>query len=70
MALRLQFRVQQLPVDGDFEATAVGRRQFDLLDYVLVFLEQLFRQTHGPAGVVSDRAVDNFNGKHKAHPII
>jgi hypothetical protein len=31
---------------------------------VLELFKQFIRQAHGPAGVVSDRAIDNFDLKH------
>ena len=64
VTFRLQFRVQQLSVDGHLKAASIRRYKRDLLDGVFVLFEQFIHQADGPSGVMSDRAVDNFDGEH------
>jgi hypothetical protein len=48
-----------LVVDRHLKAPAVGRQQGDRFDLRLERLKQFGRQTDGPTGVVSNRAVFN-----------
>lgn len=59
-----QLAVDQPAVHADFEAATVGGDQPDRFDVGFEFLEQFGRQTDGPVGVVSDRAVDDFDFDH------
>jgi len=59
-----QLGVQQLPIRGHFEPAAIRWHKHNVLDQVLIVPEQLFRQAHGPAGVMSDRAVDDLDLQH------
>ena len=68
MPVGLQLGVHQPIVDGHFKATAIRRNERDPLDQVLEMLEQLTCQAHGPVGVVSDRAVDDFDSQHTPSP--
>ena len=53
----IQFRVQQLAIDGQLEATAAGWNQLQILDLLLEGGQQLGRQTDGLGLVVSHRTV-------------
>lgn len=64
MAVRCQFRIQQLSIDSHFKSSAIGRGQFDLFHQMLIMFEQFFGQAHGPIGVVSDCAVNDLNFQH------
>jgi hypothetical protein len=61
MAARLQFRVQQLPIDADFEPAPVRGRQDERFDLRFEFLEQFGRQTDGARSIVSDRAINQVD---------
>ena len=61
MAVCLQLRVQQLPVEADFKAASIRGGQDELFNLRLKFLEQFCRQTDGARGVVSDRAIDQVD---------
>ena len=61
----LQFGIDQRSVDSDLEAASVRGNQHYRFNHMLKFLEQIFFQAHGPVGVMSDCAVDNFNLKHR-----
>ena len=63
--MRLQLRIQQLPVDSHFKASAIRWHERHPFDRMLVILEQFFCQAHGPTQIVSDRAIDNFYFEHK-----
>lgn len=52
-----EFGVHQFPVDGQFEAAAAGRLQFEALQLLFEFREDLARQTDGTRLVVSGGAV-------------
>ena len=65
MTMQLDFLVQQLAIHSHLKPSAIRRYKSDRLDYMLIMLEQFFRQAHGPTGVVSDRAVNNFDLQHK-----
>jgi hypothetical protein len=53
----LQFRVDEIPVDGYLEATSAGRNQLQIANLLLVGRQQLARQTDGVRLVVSNRTV-------------
>ena len=57
----IELRVDQLVIHHDLEPTSVRRNQGDGFDRVLKLLEQLGCQADGPVGIVSDRAIDDFN---------
>ena len=54
---RLEFRVNQVTIGGDFETSARAGLEFQRADLLLVGRKNLFRQTDGFGFVVSDRAV-------------
>ena len=64
MAVRLELRIQQLSVHTYLELTPIRWDERDCLDQVLIVLEQFIHQAHGPASVVSDRAIDNLDLQH------
>jgi hypothetical protein len=64
VAMQLQLRIDQLSIDRHLKATAIRRHERDRLDQMLIILEQLLCQAHGPIGVMSNRAVNNFNFQH------
>ena len=68
MAAGLHLGVQQLAVHGDLEAPLIRGDQGQAVDAMLEFLEQFLCQANGPAGVVSDRAVNDLNGQHVSLP--
>ena len=53
----LQLGVQQLAIDGQFEAAAAAWDELQFLDLLLVRAEQLGRQTDGLRFVISHRTV-------------
>ena len=55
-----QLGVDQLSIDGQFEATSACRDQLQVADLLLVRREQLARQTDGLWLIVSHRAVFEF----------
>ena len=65
MTSGLQFGVDQLSIDRDFEASAVRRDKRHRFDHMLELLEQISCQAHGPVGIVSDRTVNDLNLKHR-----
>ena len=64
MTMQLQLRKDQIAIDGHFKATTIRRDERDRLDHMLVILHQLVCQAHGPIGIVSDRAVNDFDFQH------
>jgi hypothetical protein len=56
-----ELRVNQLVIYRHFEPTSVRRNQRDGFDSVLELFEQFGCQADGPVGVVSDRAVHDFD---------
>ena len=66
MALGTQLGENELPVDTDLEGALIRGDEGQRFDQVLELLEQIVRQAHGPAGVVSDGAVDDLNFEHAA----
>jgi hypothetical protein len=57
----IELRVDQLLIYCNFESTSVRRNQGDGFDRILKLLEQFGCQADGPVGIVSDRAIDDFN---------
>jgi hypothetical protein len=55
-----QLRINELPIDTDFEATAVGWYQDELVDLGFKFGNQLFGQTDRFRFVVSNLTVNDF----------
>ena len=53
----LQFRIDEIPVDGYLEATSAGRNQLQIANLLLVGAQQLARQTDGVRLVVSNRTI-------------
>jgi len=64
MTMRFQLGIQQLLVDRHLKAPAFRWHQRYRFDHMLIILEQFICQAHGPAGVVSDRAIDNLDFQH------
>ena len=60
----LEFGVDQLVSNRDLELAAVRRDQAQVPDVVLEFFQQFICQAHGPVGVVSNSAVDDFDVYH------
>jgi hypothetical protein len=54
---RLEFRVDQLAVGGQLEASPASRDELQIADLLLVRREQLARQTDGLRLVVSHRTI-------------
>jgi hypothetical protein len=50
-------REQQVTIDGDFEDSSLGRDDDQRRDRMLVFVQDLGRQTDGPVGISSLGAV-------------
>jgi len=61
MPLSRELGVDQAPVHGDLETTAVGRNQDNAFHQVLKMLQELACQANGPVCVVSDCTVDNLD---------
>lgn len=60
----LQFGVDQGAVCLYFEASAIRGNQSHRFDDMLVFPEQLLCQAYSPVGVMSDRAIGDFDFEH------
>jgi hypothetical protein len=60
----LEFGINQTVVYFDLEPASVRRDQGQAIELVLEFLEQIICQAHGPVGVVSYGAVDDFDVYH------
>ena len=60
----VELRIDQFGIYRHFKPTSVRRNQGDGFDGVLKLLEQLGCQANGPVGIVSDRAIDDFNFQH------
>src|SRR5688572_11858845 len=56
----LQFRVDQLSIDADFEAPAVGWNENEAFDFVFQIRDEFVGQTDRFRFVVSNLAVDDF----------
>ena len=61
MTQGLQLGIDQAVIHCDLELTSVRGNQGQVSDLVLEILEQVGRQAHGPVGVVSYSAVDDFD---------
>ena len=61
MTFGLQFGVDQRPVHADLELASVRGNESHGRDVRLELLEQFICQANGPVGVMSDRAVKDFN---------
>jgi hypothetical protein len=61
VAVGIKFGVDQLVVDAHLEAAAVGGHQGERFDFRFERFQKLGRQTGGPSGIVSNRAVDQFD---------
>jgi len=64
MTMRLQLRIQQLPINSHLKTTAIGWNERHSFNHMLVILEQFLCQAHGPTQVVSDRAINDFDFQH------
>ena len=64
MTVGLEFGIDQFVVHTDFELASVRRDQGQVFDIVLEVLKQVVRQAHGPVGVVSYSAIDDFDVQH------
>ena len=64
MTVSLEFGIGQAVVHADLELASVRGNQGQALDIVLEFLEQVVCQAHGPVGVMSNSAVDDFDVYH------
>jgi hypothetical protein len=59
-----QLAVDKLAIHAHFEAASVGGDDPDGFDFGFEFLQQVGRQTDGPVGVVSNRAINDFHFDH------
>lgn len=71
----LEFGIDQPVVHTDLELASIRRYQGQALEVVLKFFEQFICQAHGPVGVVSYSAVDDFDVYHwvmlsKKNPLV
>jgi len=64
MTVHCQLGIQFLSIDCYFERAAIRRHEQDRLDHMLIILEQLASQAHGPGGVMSDRTIDDLDFQH------
>jgi len=64
MTFGLQFGKDQVPVHADLEPASVRGNERHRFDHMLVILQQVLRQAHGPVGVMSNCAVDDFDLQH------
>ena len=64
MTVGLEFGIDQAVVHTDLELASVRGDQGQALEVVLEFLEQVVCQAHGPVGVMSYSAVDDFDVYH------
>ncbi len=65
MTLGRQLRVNKFSVRADLEAALIRGNQFERFDQMLELLEELIRQAHGPAGVMSNRTINDLDLEHK-----
>lgn len=56
-----EFGVNQRAVERHLKAPAIGGDQRDRFDFGFILPQEISRQTGGPIGVVSDRAVLDGN---------
>ncbi len=68
-AALLFFGEDQFSVDTELKASFVGGNQREAGDVLLVFYENLFRQTDGFVLIASGRAVDQFQS-HAKPPVV
>ena len=68
-AALLDFGEDQFSVDAEFKTSFVRGNQREAGDVLLVFYENLFRQTDGFALIASGRAVDQFQS-HAKPPVV
>ena len=61
MTVGLEFGIDQRIVYLDLEPTTVRRDQGQVPDIILELFQQFIRQAHGPVGIVSNSAVDDFD---------
>ena len=64
MTVGLEFGVDQTVAHLDLKPASIRRDQGQVLELVFEFLEQVICQAHGPVGVVSYSAVDDFDVYH------
>lgn len=64
MAVGLEFGIDQAIVHFDLELASVRRDQGQAHKFVLEFFQQFIGQAHGPVGVVSNSAIDDFDVYH------
>lgn len=64
----LEFRVDEFPVHTDLELASVRGNECHRFNDMLELLEQIIHQAYGPAGIMSDRAIDDFNFEHERPP--
>ena len=67
MTTSLEFGVDQLPIYSDFKAAAIGWNKRQTLNLWFEIFEKVICQANGPAGIVSDRAVNNLDFQHSVH---
>ena len=68
VAFGLELGIDQLPVRADLKPALIRRDQSDALDDMLIILQQFFCQAHGPAGVMSNRAINDLDLQHGNSP--
>ena len=61
VTVALELGIDQLVSDRDLESAPVRGDQGQVSDIILELFEQFIRQAHGPVGVVSYSAVDDFD---------
>jgi hypothetical protein len=64
VAVGLELGIDQRIVYLDLEPASVRRDQGQAFELVLELFQQFICQAHGPFGVMSYRAVDNFDVDH------
>ncbi len=60
----LEFGIDQFITHFNLEFAGVRRRQYKIPDIEFKVFQQIGCQAHGPVGVVSNCAVDDFNINH------
>ena len=61
VAVCLQLRVDQIPVDGDLKTASIGRNQRERFDLKLEFPHQFGCQTDSTICIVSNRTIFQLN---------
>lgn len=64
MTVGLEFGIHQVLVHFDLEFAAIRRDQGQVPDVVLEFFQDFICQAHGPVGIMSNSAVDDFDVYH------